>query len=98
MYSEKVWEYKGYIAEFELDFEPDNVKIFHYVTTPTGERHMLGNISPYDDSEESVNNAIEYHIKNGEFEPYRPTPSYLAQKAFLENEMKNHLDKYKNIL
>ena len=40
-------EYKGYIYQPEEDVEPDNIKIFHDVITPEGNRISLG-FSPYD--------------------------------------------------
>ena len=39
-------EYKGYKYQPEEDIEPDNIKIFHDVITPEGERISLG-FSPY---------------------------------------------------
>ena len=45
MYNDIEWTYKGHKCLIEFDVEEDNVKAFHYVTTPNGSKHML-DISP----------------------------------------------------
>ena len=77
-YNDIEWEYKGYKCLIEFDVEVDNVKAFHYVTTPRWhnkdgktlkESETVGlNISPYDTTKESVEKKIDYHINNGKFE------------------------------
>ena len=69
MYNDIEWEYKGYKAKIEFDVEPDNVKAFHYITTPTtffqqGETYML-KISPYDTEPATVNKIIDDFVENG---------------------------------
>ena len=64
------WEYKGYKCLIEFDVEEDNVKAFHYVTTPKGDDVGL-TISPYDRSKETVENEVDYHIKNGKFKEHK---------------------------
>lgn len=67
MYSDIEWTYRGIKALIEFDVEPDNVKAFHYVTTPDGTTRML-NISPYDTDEQTVNDAIDYYHVHRKFE------------------------------
>jgi len=64
MYNDIEWQYKGYQALIEFDVEPDNVKAFHFITTPKGERHML-RISPYDTEPATVNKIIDEFIEKG---------------------------------
>ena len=67
MYNDIKWTYRGIDALIEFDVEPDNIKAFHYVTTPDDTVRML-DISPYDRDEQTVNDAIDYYHEHGEFE------------------------------
>ena len=69
-YDDIEWEYKGYKCLIEFDVEEDNVKAFHSVTTPKGEKVGLY-ISPYDSKKETVENEVDYHIKNGKFKEHK---------------------------
>ena len=69
-YDDIEWEYKGYKCLIEFDVEEDNVKAFHSVTTPKGEKVGLY-ISPYDSKKETVENEVDYHIKNKKFKEHR---------------------------
>ncbi len=67
MYSDIKWQYKGYKVLIEFDVEPDNVKAFHYITTPDGlgaKTYML-KISPYDTEAATVNKIIDDFVENG---------------------------------
>lgn len=64
MYNDIEWQYHGYQALIEFDVEPDNVKAFHFITTPKGERHML-RICPYDTEPATVNKIIDDFIEKG---------------------------------
>ena len=64
------WEYKGYKCLIEFDVEEDNVKAFHSVTTPKGEKVGLI-LSPYDSKKETVENEVDYHIKYGKFKEHK---------------------------
>ena len=64
------WEYKGYKCLIEFDVEEDNVKAFHSVITPKGEDVGLI-LSPYDSKKETVENEVDYHIKNGKFKEHK---------------------------
>jgi hypothetical protein len=64
MYNDMEWQYKGYKVLIEFDVEPDNVKAFHYITTPKGETHML-DISPYVTEPATVNKIIDDFVENG---------------------------------
>lgn len=52
------WEYKGHKCEIDLDYEEDNIKAFHFVTLPGGER-KFADITPYDQSRKVVELWIE---------------------------------------
>ena len=67
MYNDIEWQYKGYKVLIEFDVEPDNVKAFHYITTPDGlgaKTYML-KISPYDTDASTVNKIIDEFIEKG---------------------------------
>ena len=80
-YDDIEWEYKGYKCLIEFDVEEDNVKAFHSVTTPRWhnkdgktlkEAEVVGLIlSPYDSKKETVENEVDYHIKNGKFKEHK---------------------------
>ena len=69
-YDDIEWKYKGYKCLIEYDVEEDNVKAFHSVTTPKGEKVGLI-LSPYDSKKETVENEVDYHIKNGKFKEHK---------------------------
>tara|TARA_Y100000310_G_C20609128_1_gene777096 strand:- start:163 stop:525 length:363 start_codon:yes stop_codon:yes gene_type:complete len=57
-YGNDKWEYKGHLCEMDDDVEygpegPENVKIWHTVTTPDGKR-LTAPISPYDNDRKTV--------------------------------------------
>jgi hypothetical protein len=53
------WNYKGYTCWIDLDHEDDgNVKAFHRVISPEG-RQLRPDISPYDQSQATVNLWID---------------------------------------
>lgn len=52
------WIYKGHECYTEVDVEPDNRKIFHYVKTPDG-RSLQPNLDSYDSSRDIVNLWID---------------------------------------
>ena len=54
------WYYKEHLCEVDEDVEDDNIKLFHFVTTPSGERHFA-DISPY----ESGRRVVELWIDAG---------------------------------
>lgn len=72
MYNDIEWTYKGHKCLIEFDVEEDNVKAFHYVTTPNGSRHML-DISPYDTNEKTVENIIDRCIHGNDFDHAVPS-------------------------
>jgi len=72
MYNDIEWIYKGNKCLIEFDVEPDNVKAFHYVTTPNGVEHTL-DISPYNSSKKTVEEAIDVCIENNSFEEALPS-------------------------
>ena len=79
MYSDMEWTYKGHKCLIEFDVEEDNVKAFHYVTTPHGAKHML-DISPYDTEPSSVNDIIDRCIHGNDF--YHAVPSITELKNY----------------
>lgn len=64
------WTYKGQECEIVEDFEPDNVKIFHFVKTPEKKSYMAC-ISPYNSfSRDLVNKWIDLGYPHRNFAPY----------------------------
>jgi hypothetical protein len=66
----------------EEDHEDDNIKIFHSITSPDGERHFIDH-SPYERiSEEALEKYTEYYKAFGRF----PSRNDIRSRGPLNNE------------
>lgn len=71
-------EYKGFTYSQEKDYEPDNVKIFHTVTTPEGKQIPM-DWSPYSTPSK---NDFELYVDLGCPDRMHPSLDYSNRRVF----------------